>query len=355
MRARQQSSRIYGLYDVQLSQKTSIGFYGRYGVKDIYLLRHKRNKHGKAQGEAIMSRPKIGIALGSGVARGWAHIGVIRRLEKEGFKPDYICGTSIGALIGGMYLAGKLDALENWARDLGKSGLFRLLDIRLSGGGLISGNKLFTLLEDTLGDTKIEDLPIPFAAVTTELGTGHEIWIREGNLAQAITASYALPGLFSPQKIDDRWLIDGALTNPVPVSVCRALGARLVIAINLNADVFGMTNIGESEGDFVLDDNGKKTRVFHARSPLNLMKHRFFDKSGAEPSIFGVMMSSLNIVQDRLSRSRLAGDPPDITIAPRLAQYGLLDFNKASEMITEGEAATERSLIFLKHAMDVLS
>ncbi|MCF8466007.1 MAG: patatin-like phospholipase family protein, partial [Sneathiella sp.] len=182
-----------------------------------------------------------------------------------------------------------------------------------------------------------------------------EIWVREGNLATAISASYALPGLFSPQKIGDRWLIDGALTNPVPVSVCRALGARLVIAINLNADVFGMTNIGESESDFVIDDNGKKTRVFHARSPLNLMKHRFFDKSGAEPSIFGVMMSSLNIVQDRLSRSRLAGDPPDITIAPRLAQYGLLDFNKASQMITEGEAATERSLTFLKHAMDVLS
>ncbi|WP_340151014.1 patatin-like phospholipase family protein [uncultured Sneathiella sp.] len=302
-----------------------------------------------------MSRPEIGLALGSGVARGMAHIGVLRRLEKEGFKPDYVCGTSIGALIGGMYLADKLDELEAWARDLGKTGLFRLLDIRLTGGGLISGAKLFTLLEDTLGDTKIEDLSVPFAAVTTELGTGHEIWIRKGNLAKAITASYALPGLFSPQKIDGRWLIDGALTNPVPVSVCRALGARLVIAVNLNADVFGMTNIGESEADFVVDGNGKKTRLFHSRSPLNLMKHRFFDKSGAEPSIFGVMMSSLNIVQDRLSRSRLAGDPPDITIAPRLASHGLLEFDKAAEMIAEGEAATDRSLSFLRHAMNVLA
>jgi len=302
-----------------------------------------------------MSRPKIGLALGSGVARGWAHIGVIRVLEREGLKPDIICGTSIGALVGGMYLAGKIDALEEWARDLGKSGLFRFLDIRLSGGGLISGNKLFSLLEDNIGDTLIEDLPMPFSAITTELGTGHEIWIQEGNLAKAITASYALPGLFSPQKIDDRWLIDGALTNPVPVSVCRALGARLVIAVNLNADVFGMANIGENEENLVSEENGGKLKALHARSPLNLMKHRFFDKSGAEPSIFGVMMSALNIVQDRLSRSRLAGDPPDITIAPRLAQHGLLDFDKAQEMIAEGEASAERSLPFLTRAMEILS
>lgn len=303
-----------------------------------------------------MSRPTIGLALGSGVARGWAHIGVIRRLEKEGIMPDYICGTSIGALVGGMYLAGKMDALEEWARDLGKSSLFRFLDIRLSGGGLISGTKLFSLLESNLGETVIEDLPIPFSAVSTELGTGHEIWIRNGNLAKAITASYALPGLFSPQQIDDRWLIDGALTNPVPVSVCRALGARLVIAVNLNADVFGMTRIEEKE-EVLIDDeeNGILERAFHARSPLNLMKHRFFDKSGSEPSIFGVMMSSLNIVQDRLSRSRMAGDPPDITIAPRLAQHGLLEFDKAEEIIAEGEDATERSLPFLMHAMRILS
>ncbi len=303
-----------------------------------------------------MSRPTIGLALGSGVARGWAHIGVIRRLEKEGIKPDFVCGTSIGALVGGMYLAGKIEALEDWARDLGKSSLFRFLDIRLSGGGLISGTKLFSLLEKNIGDANIEDLPIPFSAITTELGTGHEIWIRDGNLAKAITASYALPGLFSPQQINDRWLIDGALTNPVPVSVCRAMGARLVIAVNLNADVFGMTNIGEAEDSFMEEEeNGGLGKVFHARSPLNLMKHRFFDKSGSEPSIFGVMMSSLNIVQDRLSRSRLAGDPPDITIAPRLAQHGLLEFDKAEEMIAEGEEATDRSLPFLMHAMKVLS
>ncbi|WP_334129454.1 patatin-like phospholipase family protein [Sneathiella sp.] len=315
---------------------------------------HKGKPGESASGKAPAPQPEIGLALGSGVARGWAHIGVLKRLEQAGFRPDYLCGTSIGALIGGMYLAGKLDALEEWARGIGSSGLFRLLDIRLSGSGLISGNKLFTLLEDSLGDTRIEDLPIPFAAVTTELGTGHEIWIREGNLARAITASYALPGLFSPQKIGGRWLIDGALTNPVPVSVCRALGARLIVAVNLNVDVFGLTNIGDTEAAFMAGENGNGLTA-HARSPLNLMKRRFFDKDGPEPSIFGVMMSSLNIVQDRLSRSRLAGDPPDITIAPRLARFGLLEFNRAPEMIAEGEQAVDRSLDFLHQAADVLA
>lgn len=303
-----------------------------------------------------MPAPKIGLALGSGVARGWAHIGVIRRLEKEGIKPDLVCGTSIGALVGGLYLADELHTLEDWARDLGKASMFRFLDLRLTGGGLISGKKLFKLIDDAIGDKNIEDLNIPFSAISTELGTGHEIWVRKGPLAKAINASYALPGLFSPQKIDGRWLIDGALTNPVPVSVCRALGARLVIAVNLNADVFGMTNVGENEESMGLDQEEPESKGFlAAASPLNLMKHRFFDKSGSEPSVFGVMMSSLNIVQDRLSRSRLAGDPPDVTIAPRLAHFGLLEFDKADEMILEGERAVERSLPFLHHAMKVLS
>ncbi|WP_169569989.1 patatin-like phospholipase family protein [Sneathiella limimaris] len=300
-----------------------------------------------------MAAPRIGIALGSGVARGWAHIGVLRRLEKEGIKPDLICGTSIGAVVGGLYLAGELEQLEEWARSLGRISLFRFLDLRLRGGSLISGRKLFRLIDDAIGDTQIEDLPIPFAAITTELGTGHEIWVRKGHLGSAINASYALPGLFAPEQIDGRWLIDGALTNPVPVSVCRALGARLVIAVNLNADVFGMTNVGENESSLGADESDEG--FLSAVSPINIMKHRFFDKEGTEPSMFGVMMSALNIVQDRLSRSRLAGDPPDVTIAPRLAHRGLLEFDKADEMIREGEHAVERSLPFLHHALKVLS
>lgn len=300
-----------------------------------------------------METPKIGLALGSGVARGWAHIGVLQALEQQGIVPDLVCGTSIGALIGGMQQAGKLDVVEEWARGLKRNRLFRYLDLTLTGGGLISGKKLSTRVDEALADTKIEDLSRPFAAITTELGTGHEIWIRSGNLAEAITASYALPGLFPPRQIDGRWLIDGALTNPVPVSVCRALGARLVIAVNLNADVFGMTNVGEES---FKDEKALPMEMsYHSQSPLNMMKHRFFSKPDDTPSMFGVMMSSLNIVQDRLSRSRLAGDPPDVSVAPRLAKYGLLEFDKADEMIEEGKSAVERAMPFLKHALTVLS
>lgn len=300
-----------------------------------------------------METPVIGLALGSGVARGWAHIGVLQALEQQGIVPDLVCGTSIGALIGGMQQAGKLDAVEEFARGLKRNRLFRYLDLTLTGGGLISGKKLSSLADDALTDIQIEDLPRPFAAITTELGTGHEIWIRSGKLSDAIAASYALPGLFPPRKIEDRWLIDGALTNPVPVSVCRALGARLVIAVNLNADVFGMTNVGDNV--FSQDNSVPMELSYHSQSPLNMMKHRFFSKPDDTPSMFGVMMSSLNIVQDRLSRSRLAGDPPDVSIAPRLAQYGLLEFDKAAEMIEEGKAAVDRALPFLKHALMVLS
>src|SRR5713226_1289197 len=191
---------------------------------------------GGAMGE---SGSQIGLALGSGVARGWAHIGVLRALERSGIKPDIVCGTSIGALIGGVYLGGRLDALEAWARQLTKLRLSRLFDFQLGYGGLIAGRRIMEIFDPRLRDQLIEALPARFACVTTEYGTGHEVWLQTGNLLEAVRASYALPGLFPPVRIDGRWLLDGALVNPVPVSVCRALGARIVIAVNLNADAFG--------------------------------------------------------------------------------------------------------------------
>ncbi len=190
----------------------------------------------------------IGLALGSGVARGWAHIGVLRALERCGIKPDIVCGTSIGALIGGVYLGGRLDALEAWARQLTKLRLSRLFDFQLGYGGLIAGRRIMEIFDPQLRDQQIEALPARFACVTTEYGTGHEVWLQAGNLLEAVRASYALPGLFPPVSIDGRWLLDGALVNPVPVSVCRALGARIVIAVNLNADAFGQST-AEAEND----------------------------------------------------------------------------------------------------------
>ena len=188
-------------------------------------------------------RPKIGLALGAGVARGWTHIGVIQQLIEEGIEPDVVSGTSVGALVGGCYAAGKLHMLEEFARSLTRTKIFRLLDISWSKSGMISGDKLRELLDEGLGETRIEHIEKPFICIGTELLTGHEIWLRKGRLSKALRASYALPGVFSPVYFKELWLIDGAVVNPIPVSACRAMGARMVIAVNLNNDAFGGTVI----------------------------------------------------------------------------------------------------------------
>lgn len=303
-------------------------------------------------------RPLIGLALGSGAARGWAHIGVIQALEELGIRPDVVCGTSIGAVVGGAYVANKLDAIEDWARSLTRIGIFRYMDFGINSRGLLGGRKLRRLLDENFQGMAIEDLPRPFAAITTELSTGHEIWIRSGPLSEALTASYALPGLFPPVNVSNRWLIDGALVNPVPVSVCRAYGARLVIAVNLNADVFGKGNVSGETADLTdLSQLMSKARAAHRKS-INeeaVLLRKIFGHSSNDPSILNVMIGSLNILQDRLSRSRLAGDPPDVTVAPRLGHVGLLEFGKADEAIEEGKAAVDRVRPFIADALKGLT
>jgi NTE family protein len=296
----------------------------------------------------MLGGSKIGLALGSGVARGWAHIGVLRALERRGIRPDIVCGTSIGALIGGVYLGGRLDELEHWARQLNKVRLSWLFDFQLGYGSLIAGRRIMQIFDPELRECLIEDLPGRFACITTELGTGHEVWLQSGNLLDAVRASYALPGLFPAVKIDGRWLLDGALVNPVPVSVCRALGARIVIAVNLNADPFGEEVITPE------DRNGVAKQTVGPSSfglPGSALVRAFFTRDNDAPSMFSVMSSALNIVQDRLTRARLAGDPPDVTIAPRVGDIGLMQFDRAAESIAAGERATELAERALAEAM----
>jgi NTE family protein len=291
---------------------------------------------------------KIGLALGSGVARGWAHIGVLRALERRGIKPDIICGTSIGALIGGVYLGGRLDQLEEWARQLNKVRLSRLFDFQLGYGGLIAGRRIMQIFDRELRERMIEDLPGRFACVTTEHGTGHEVWLQNGNLLDAVRASYALPGLFPAVKIDGRWLLDGALVNPVPVSVCRALGARIVIAVNLNADPYGEEMFEPGDGNAEVKQTIGTTSF---NLPGSALVRALFSRDSDAPSMFSVMSSSLNIVQDRLTRARLAGDPPDVTIAPKVGDIGLMQFDRAAESIAAGERATEMGARALTDAL----
>ncbi|HEY8274940.1 MAG TPA: patatin-like phospholipase family protein [Pseudolabrys sp.] len=302
-------------------------------------------------------RPTIGLALGGGAARGFAHIGVIRTLEAHGIVPDVIVGTSIGAVVGGCYAAKEMDNLDRWARTLTVRGVLGYLDISLSGSGLIGGGHLAAQLESGLKESRVEDLPIRFAAIATEFNTGHEIWLTRGRLADALRASYSLPGIFPPVLIGGRWLVDGALVNPVPVSAARALGARLVIAVNLNSDLFGrgtiIANHGPDENDTAPEPakvNGFR-RMFSGERSL---RRQFFGRRG-RPGLPTVMVEAFNVMQDRITRARLAGDPPDVLISPRLGGIGWFDFHRAAEAVEIGNEATTKSLDAVSEAVTALS
>jgi len=298
------------------------------------------------------ARPSIGLVLGSGAARGFAHIGVIHALMEHGIRPDIIVGTSIGALVGGCYANNQLEELEAWARSLTVRRIIGYLDVRIGGSGLIGGGRLARRLVEAVGATSIEDLPLRFAAIATEVGTGHEIWLTRGALSLAMRASYALPGIFPPVHLGGRWLVDGALVNPVPVSAARAFGARVVIAVNLDADRFARGATIASHGSDVDDEtpepppgvprNGLRglRAMFGTERPI---KRQMFT-SDAGPGFSTVMIEAFNIMQDRLTRMRLAGDPPDVHITPHIGHIGWLDFHRAADAIAAGRAATEKAL-----------
>ena len=334
-----------------------------------------------------MPKPKIGIALGSGVARGWAHIGVLRVLRDAGIEPSIMSGTSIGALVGGCYVAGKLAPLEKFARSLSRRRLLGLVDFRFRASGLIGDSKLEGMLYKYLGSLQIENMERTFVAVATELSTGHEVWLREGSLVQALRASYALPGVFSPVPIDNRWLIDGA----------RALGARLVIAVNLNTDPFDPAtrrnfaegsnpfyvsnnpaprvepeveeeiaelieqetgiDVGADENSAIMDGIKSSLRKIRGakRAPEREIVKRAIGTSARGPGFASVLLASLNIVQDRLARARLASDPPDIVIAPKIGHLTLMEFDRADELIRLGEEAAEEALPTIRETIGLLT
>lgn len=284
---------------------------------------------------------KIALALGGGAARGWAHIGVLRALDEDGIEIGMIAGTSIGALVGGCYLAGKLDELEEFARSLTMRRMVGFLDFVIGGGGLLGGMRLSKRMREHLSDIQIEDLDRPFTAVATEISTGHEVWIHSGSLSTAIHASYALPGIFQPVDCNGRTLVDGALVNPVPVSVCRAHEAPLVIAVNLHYDLYGRSAVvkhsaskkpHDPTAQSVPDPNDRTTRL----------------------GVANVMVEAFNIIQDRISRARLAGDPPDLLLMPRLSDIGLSEFHRANEAIDRGYEETKSKLSEIRRLREVL-
>ncbi len=275
---------------------------------------------------------KLGIALGSGSARGWAHIGVLRALAGMGIRPDIICGTSIGAFVGAAYADGDLEQLEGWVRSLSWQEVVGFFDVG-ARGGLIKGDKLMAFFARHFVDRDFHDLPMPFACVATDLVNGHEVWLKEGSVAAAVRASIALPGLFSPQLRDDRLLVDGGLVNPVPVSLCRALGADVVIAVDLGSDLVSQ-RFREAPAPAPMPASAWRQRLGQLFGRPGEAPESNGNAPG--PSLLDVVSGSINIMQVRIARSRLAGEPADVLIAPRLAQVGLLDFHRGAEAIEEG-------------------
>jgi len=288
---------------------------------------------------------RLGLALGSGSARGWAHIGVVRALEERGIKPDLVCGTSVGALVGAAYAAGELDRLEEWVTGLAWTTVVRLMDLTWRGG-LIRGTRLFNLFGTMLADREIDDLPIPYGAIATELESGRELWLRHGKLLEAVRASCAMPGLFTPVVRDGTVLVDGGLVNPVPVSMCRALGADIVVAVDLSWGKLGPYRRSKEREVVPREDPSWLDRL----KPRWAQKDRKPDdpsivkqeETPSIPSIFNVFMTSLDIVEMRVARSRLAGEPADVLITPLLPDFATMDYHRAEEAMREGRAAVDR-------------
>ncbi len=306
---------------------------------------------------------KLGIALGAGAARGWAHIGFLQELDAHRVRAEVVTGTSIGAVCGGAYAGGKLIELEAFARSLTKRRIFSMMDVSLAGGGLIGGSRLRAKLEAALGNLNAEELSIKFGAVATEIGSGHEVWLTKGNMAEAIRASYALPGLFEPVNFHGRWMVDGALVNPVPVTLCRALGADLVIAVNLSTDSFARGSVKPDEYEDAahppvpasqpeLPDHASPRGFLSAVSdgafalswPFRAATAPTKTASASGPGVAAVMIDAFNIMQDRVARSRLAGDPPDILVNAKVGRVGLFEFHRADELIALGREAARRAM-----------
>lgn len=306
--------------------------------------------------------PSVGIALGSGAAKGWAHIGVLNGLAAMGIKPDKVAGCSVGALVGAAYAHDHLPELEEWVRSFSSWDVLGLMDIRWRKGGLIGGDKVFDVLQARIGDVNIENLNRPFAAVATDLYSGQEIWFTEGDLRQAVRASCSMPGILAPVRQGDRWLVDGAVVNPVPVSVSRAMGVDVVIAVDLYGyhsgriqvlpvSMTSQTNV-EAEMDMpARQETGFMDLFARGRDYVSNLTDKFSLGTKSNPGMIAVMSQSMGILEQRHKRARLMGDPPDICIVPEVGNIGTMEFHRADEAIAAGEAAVEKVAHLIEAAL----
>lgn len=299
-----------------------------------------------------MGKYRIGLALGGGAARGLAHIGVIEELLDAGIKPDVIAGTSMGAFVGGAYAAGKFDAIESWAKTLNMRAFMSLLDVGLTRGGVIDGQRVCDWLDELGMEQPIESLPIPYAAVATDLADGSEVWLKEGSLTAAIRASISVPGILRPVLLDRRWLVDGGLVNQLPVSTCRALGADFVIAVNVADGLLGSRRQKLRAGTTKDAEDKRTARIAQIleqmptalRGAAEYIVPSLIRGGPESPAYFDVLANSLNIMQERITELRLADEPPNVSIVPDVASINLLDFDRAEEAVSAGRVAARSAV-----------
>lgn len=308
------------------------------------------------------TRKKIGIALGAGSARGLAHIGVLQALLEMDIEPEVVCGSSMGALVGAAYVSGHLDKLSEWVCQLSTRDVLRYIGIRLlAQGGVAEANALIAYFTATFGNPEIAELDRAFAAIATDLYAGREVWLENGPLWDAVRASIAIPGMLTPVQSDGRWLVDGALVNPVPVSVCRALGADVVIAVNPSTLMRRSTQQVQLAADDGDESDGEDEDM---RPNINLLGRlgsalrgaaspiRQLWSGGEGPRTLEVMQGAITIMQDRITRSRLAGDPPDVMLLPHVNHIGLLEYNRAAEAIEAGRTCVKHNADTIRHALE---
>jgi len=293
------------------------------------------------------SAHKVGLALGSGSARGLAHIGVLRAIEEAGIEVDCIAGTSIGAVIGAIYSAGKLEGLTERFLQFDWKRIISLLDPVFPRSGLIDGQKIDDFVRAHVQAQRIEDLPIPFRAVATCIMSGEEVVVGAGDLIEAVRASISVPGIFTPLRSNGRILVDGGLVNPVPVSVARAMGADLIIAVDRNHNIVAHRTTHPQRGVQALSSNATMTRLLTSLQAVKsqvLAQFEAWLHQEPLPGIFDVLLNSIYIMQARVTQTNLRHDKPDILIQPPLGAVRFIEFDRAEEIIEIGYRSAAEQL-----------
>lgn len=292
---------------------------------------------------AMAHRPKIGIALGSGSARGWAHIGVLLALTERGIVLDYVAGCSMGAMVGAAFAAGHISQLESWALALDWKRVVGLLDVGL-WGGVFKGDRLIRMFQGQFVECQFSELPMPFAAVATDLATGKELWLRDGKVSDAVRASCTVPGLFRPVLRDGRYVVDGSVVNPIPVSLCRAMGAELVIAVDLGSHMVRRFPLGAAEHAGTTPHRRRLFSILGPSPPRGLPRL---------PSIADTLLGTIDIMQESIAKARLLRESPDVVLTPSLGQVGPFEYHRAALAIAEGREAVVQMLPAIEQALAV--